>query len=564
MVTSKRNKRRDLTALVLAIVIIILLNFVGSFVFHRFDLTSEKRYTLSENTRKLLKNLDDVVYVKVYLEGDFSAGFKNLRKETKEILDEFKAYADDNLEYEFINPSASPDKQQQKDIFKQLYDKGLHPTNDAQAKNVGEKSQHIIWPGAIVSYRGRELACQLFNSAQSNENSLNASIQALEYDFASAINNLKTVIKPEVAFISGHGELDTLAVKDIFTSLQDFYIVRRMRIDSQLTALNGFKTIIIAKPESTFSEKDKFIIDQFVMKGGRILWAVDELKTDLDTLRAYRQTMAVPYDLHLDDMLFKYGVRINPNLVIDMQSAAIPINQAMRGEQPNIVPMPWIFTPLANPVNTHPISRNLDVVKLDYASSIDTVATKDVRKFVLLQSSKYSKTLVEPVRVDLNYLGMKPVKEEFNNSFQTYAVLLKGEFESLYKNRIRPEIASDSTIGFKEHSKPTKMIVISDGDIIRNAIQTSTGKAYPLGFDKYTNQMYGNKNFILNCINYLCDDSGIISVRSRELTLRLLDKEKIKAQRWQWQLLNIALPIGIILLFGVMQFFVRKRKYAKQ
>jgi ABC-2 type transport system permease protein len=562
MVSNKRNKRRDLTALGLAITIIILLNFVGSFVFHRFDFTSEKRYTLSENTTKLLKNLDDIVYVKVYLEGDFSAGFKNLRKETKEMLDEFKAYAGDNLEYEFINPSANPDKQQQKEVFKQLYTKGLHPTNDAQAKNVGEKSEHIIWPGAIVSYRGRELACQLFTSAQSNENSLNASIQALEYDFASAIVNLKTVIKPEVAFISGHGELDTLAVKDIFTSLQDFYIVRRMRIDSQLTALNGFKAIIIAKPENTFSEKDKFIIDQFVMKGGRILWAIDELNTNLDSLRVHRQTMAVPYDLHLDDMLFKYGVRINPNLVIDMQCSAIPINQAMPGEQPNIVPMPWIFTPLANPLNNHPISRNLDVLKLDYASSIDTISKNDVKKFVLLQSSKYSKTLVEPVRVDLNYLGMKPVADEFKDSYRIFGVLLKGEFESLYKNRIPPVIATDSAIGFKDHSKPTKMIVISDGDVIRNAIQASSGKAYPLGFDKYTNQMYGNKNFILNCMNYLCDDSGIISVRSRELTLRLLDKEKVKEQKLKWQLLNTLLPIGVILLFGMIQFFLRKRKYA--
>ncbi len=561
MKKTTRNKRRDLTTLGLTIIILILLNFVGSFVFHRFDLTSEKRYTLSDATKKLLGKLNDVVYVKVYLEGDFSSGFKNLRKETKELLNEFRAYSNDNLEYEFINPSANPDKKQQKEIFKQLYDKGLHPTNDVQSKGVSEKSENIIWPGAIVSYKGHELPCQLLKT-QGTEGGLNNSIQALEYEFASCINNLNTVIKPEVAFISGHGELDTLAVQDIFNSLQDYYIMRRISINEQLDALKPFKAIVIAKPDTLISEKDKFIIDQFIMNGGKVLWAVDALNTSVDSLHVLRQTMAIPYDLNLDDMLFKYGARINPNLVISMDAAEIPINQAMRGEAPRIVPMPWIFTPLATPINKHPISKNLDLVKITYGSSIDTISAKGITKTILLQSSKYSKTLTSPVRIDLNYLGYKPLAREFTDSYQPMAVLLEGEFKSLYENRPLDKVFLKE-INYKNKSKKTSMIVISDGDIMRNDIQPSSGKSYPLGFDKYTGKMYGNKNFILNCINYLCDDSGLLSVRSRELTLRMLDKEKIKEGKLKWQLINTLLPILIIILFGLFQNYNRKRKYAR-
>lgn len=558
-----KNKRRDLITLFLTIIILILLNFVGTFVFHRFDLTSEKRYTLSDATKKVLKNLNDIVYVKVYLEGEFPAGFKRLRNETKEMLDEFRTYANDNIEYEFINPSSNSDKKQREEIYKQLYNKGLLPTN-LEVKEENGTSQQIIFPGAIVSYKGRERPWQLLKTqlGQSSEGQLNNSIQALEYEFASCIRNLNIVMKPEIAFIEGHGELDTLGVKDITEALGEFYIVRRIKINEQLRALDELKAIIIAKPDSAFSERDKFIIDQYVMKGGKILWAIDPLNTSVDSLKKLRQTMAIGNDLNLDDLFFRYGVRLNPNLILDMQSAGIPINKAMRGERPRIQLMPWIFTPLASPVNKHPISKNLDVVKIEYGSSIDTLATKDVTKSVLLQSSKYTKTLTAPVRVDLNYLTGTPDETKFINSFQSIAVLLEGKFTSLYKNRIPPKISTDSAIGFKEHSVKTNMIVIADGDIIRNDIQPSTGKALELGFDKYANQMYGNKNFILNCMNYLCDDSGLMAIRSRELTLRLLDKKKLKNEKLKWQLINTTLPLLIIILFGIIQNFIRKRKYA--
>ncbi len=558
-----KNKKRDLTALGLAVVIIVLLNFVGSFVFHRFDLTSEKRYTLSDATKNLLSEINDVVYVKVYLDGEFPAGFKRLRNETKEMLDEFRAYSNDNIEYEFIDPSVSDNKKQQNEIYKQLYDKGLEPTN-LEVKEESGTTQQIIWPAALVTYKGRELPWQLLKTqmGQSSEGQLNISIQALEYEFASVVRNLSTAIRPQIGFIEGHGELDTLETYDIAAALSDFYVVKRVEINQQLRALDGLKAIVIAKPDTTFSDQDKFIIDQFIMKGGRVLWVFDPLYTPVDSLSRRGNTVAIPYELGIDKMLYKYGVRVNDKMLLDVQCSAIPINKALKGQQPRFELMPWIFSPLLNPLNDHPIVKNLDIIKTDFASTIDTIEVKGIKKTILLQSSKYSKTLVQPVRVDLNYLRFPIDEKQFNNPFQNVAVLLEGEFESVFKNRIPPEIANDSAIGFKPNGKKSAMIVIADGDIIRNDVQYSTRKPYPLGFDKYTNRTYGNRNFILNCVNYLCDDSGLLSVRARELTLRLLDKKKVKNEGTKWKVINTAVPLIVVLVFGLIYYYVRKRKYS--
>lgn len=557
-----RNKKRDLVALGLVIALVVMFNYVGSFVFHRFDLTTEKRYTLSDATKELLKNLEDVVFVKVYLEGDFPAGFKRLRDETKEMLDEFRAYSDNNIEYEFINPTENVDKKQQNEVYKQLYKKGLEPTN-LEVKEESGTTQQILFPGAIVSYRGHELPWQLLKTqmGRSSEAQLNNSIQSLEYEFASCIRNLSVNVRPRVAFIEGHDELDTLAVQDIADALNEFYVVKRVSINAQLNALKNFDAIIIAKPDSSFTDKDKFIIDQFIMKGGKALWLIDPLYTSPDSLRKNGGTLAVSYNLRLEDLLFKYGVRINPDMVVDMQSSAIPVNVAMRGQPANIQMKPWIFSPLIMPTVNHPIVKNLDVIKVDFAGSIDTVASKGIQKTILLQTSRYSKSILAPVRVDLRMVNMPQDEKQFNNPYRNIAVLLEGKFESLYKNHLDPKIAKDTAIGFVENGVNSKMIVIADGDIIRNDIDYRSQKKLPLGYDKYTNQTYGNKNFILNCVNYLCDDSGLIGVRARELSLRLLDKKKLKNERVKWQLINTALPLFLLVVFGIIYNLRRKRKY---
>ncbi len=560
---NKKNKRRDLTALLLAITVVILLNVVNSFVFHRFDLTSEKRYTLAPATKALLAKLDEVVYVKVYLDGDFPAGFKRLRNETREMLDEFRTYSHDNIEYEFINPSENPDKKQQNELFKQLYDKGLQPFNVEDKTDEGS-TQQVIWPGAIVSYHGREAPWKLLKTSMgySAEGQLNNSVQALEYEFASCIHSLTTETHNEVGFIEGQGELDTLAVDDIKNALGEFYTLKRVKINGQLNALKDLTTIVIAKPDTAFSEQDKFVIDQFVMKGGKILWCVDPLETRVDSLFTGR-TYGVAYDLKLDDMLFKYGVRLNQNMILDLQSSALPVNTAFHGQTPRVELRPWVYVPVILPTINHPIVKNLDVIKFDYVSSIDLVdAGPGVKKTVLLATSKNSKLLNAPVRVDMARMRMQEDESKFRAGPQPVAVLLEGQFESLYKNRLPPSISGSKDIGFTDHSVTTKMIVISDGDILRNDIQGSSGKPYPLGYDKYTKQQFGNKNFILNCINYLCDDSGLISVRSRELTLRLLDNKKVKDDKLKWQLINTLIPLGLVLLYGFIHFIRRRRKYA--
>ncbi len=563
MTKNKRNKKRDIVALGLAIALLIMINYIGSFVFHRFDLTTEKRYTLSDVTKDLLKNLDDVIYVKVYLEGDFPAGFKRLRNETKEMLDEFRTYSNNNIEYEFINPSENPDKKQQNEVYKQLYDKGLQPTN-LEVKEESGTTQQIIFPACLVSYRGHELPWQLLKTqmGSSPESQLNNSIQSLEYEFASCIRNLSVVSRPQIGFLDGHDELDTLAVQDIADALNEFYSVKRVTINEQLNALKGLDAIIVAKPDSSFTDKDKFIIDQFIMRGGKALWLIDPLYTSPDSLRRNGGTLAVPYNLRLDDMFFKYGVRVNADMIADIQSSVIPVNVAMRGQPANIQMKPWIFSPLIMPTGSHPIVKNLDVVKVDFAASLDTIAVKGIKKTILLQSSKFSKAILSPVRVDLRMVNMPLDEKRFDNPYRNIAVLLEGEFESLYKNHLSPKIAKDSAIDFKENGKKSKMIVISDGDMIRNDIDYRSRKKLPLGYDKYTNQTYGNKNFILNCVNYLCDDSGLISVRARELTLRLLDKKKLKNERLKWQMINTGLPLLLLVVFGVVYNIRRKRKYS--
>ena len=561
-----KNKRRDITAFVLAIAIVILLNVLGSFAFKRFDLTAEKRYTLSDATKKILGELDDVVYVKVYLEGDdLPVGFKNLKNATKEILDEFRAYSNDNIEYEFINPSKNTDKKQQNEVYKQLYDKGLQPTN-VEIKEENGTSQLIIFPAALVSHKGQQVPWQLLKTqiGLSSEAQLNNSIQSLEYEFASSIRNLTIRMRPVIGFLEGHGELDTLETADIRASFGDFYLLKRVKINQQLKALDGLQALVISKPDTTFTEQDKFIIDQFIMKGGKVLWCIDPLYTSLDSLRKSPETNAVPYSLNLEDQLFKYGVRINNDMVLDLQSSAMPVNQALAGQQPRFELKPWIFSPLVAPANDHPISKNLDLTKIEFGASIDTVSATGIKKSILLRSSKYSKTLSSPVRVSLMYLRRTPDEKQFTDPYRSISVLLEGKFESAFKNRIPPEIENDSLIGFKSIAeKETKMIIIADGDIIRNDIQYSTGQPLPLGFDKYTNQTYGNKNFILNCMNYLCDDSGLITVRNRELTLRLLNKKKIRTERGRWKLINTLSPLFLIIIYGLIHFFIRRRKYAK-
>lgn len=560
------NKRKDLLNFVMTVSIVILANFVFSFYFQRFDLTSEKRYTLAESTRKLLKDLDDVVYMKIYLQGDLNPDFTRLRNETKEILDEFRAYSNNQIDYEFINPGENPNREEVNKIEKQLYDKGIIPEQVIDKSKKGQKvTESLLWPGALVTYRGREMPWQIFKRQAgggfSAEMSINNSVQELEYGITNTIRKLQTPRKPEVTFIEGHGELDTLRQYDFMRSLSEYYEVNRTVINQKLDALNGTDVIIITQPDSAFVEKDKFIIDQFIMRGGKVLWMIDPVYLDMDTFRLKQFTLGFNNDLNLTDMLFKYGVRLNPVLVQDMQCAKIPVNVGFANGEKNYKPFQWLYNPLIMPDIDHPIVKNLDLIKMEFVSTIDTVYARGIKKTILLHTSRYSKAQPTPARVALAMVQFKPKESQFNTPYQPVACLLEGEFNSNYENRLPQAIMNDTAISFKSHGKKTKMIVIADGDVAKNDFSRKTGP-FPLGLDRYTQQTFANKTFLLNCMNYLLDDEGLLQLRAREIKLRLLDKKKIEGKESKWQLINIALPLGVVILFGMIQFYIRKKKYA--
>jgi ABC-2 type transport system permease protein len=573
-----RNIRQNnIIQLVMGLSIIILLNIIGQYIFTRFDLTSEKRYTLTPATKDLLRNLDDVVYFKIYLEGEFPAGFKRLSRSTKEMLDEFRAYSN-KIQYEFINPSKVGNAAEVRSFYQELIRKGLNPT-DLTVKTSDGTSQQIIFPGGLVTYKSREMPVHFLLSqiGQTPEYILNSSVQVLEYTLSSAIRKVTIETRPSVAFIEGHGELKAPYVYDITNALKEFYTVERVKIDGKINSLtqrdstgagqfivkNKYKAIIIAQPDSAFSEKDKFIIDQFIMRGGKVLWLIDPVYASMDSLENSNQTMGLAMNLNLDDQLFTYGVRLNPDLVLDLNALPIRIVTGMVGDQPQIEFLPWPFFPVITPTSDHPIVKNLNALMTHFVSSLDTVGVKGIKKTILLTTSQYSHKLQTPVLISLDMLREEPDQKQYSEQYIPIAALLEGEFESVFRNRIPSEIRDNPLIDFHDKSPPNKMIVVADGDIILNQMHMTQGYPLPLGFDQYTRQTFGNRDFIMNAMNYLCDDSGSISARTREVKLRLLDKTKISDEKITWQLINILIPIALVGVIGVIQFMLRKRKYTR-
>ena len=579
MTANRKNIRRNsFVQLAIGLAIIIVINILGSFAFYRLDLTADKRYTLSPTTRKMLKELDGVVYFKVYLEGEFPAGFKRLRNETREMLNQFRAYSK-NIQFEFIDPTKGKDKTQLEAMYNQLAQSGLNAT-DLQVKEEAGTTRKLIFPGAVVTYQGKEMPLDLLLTQVGRPPSevLNNSVQALEFGLTNVIRKLSVTQKPKIAFIEGHGELAPIYTASIEAALSEYYDIDHVRINGQPSALalqtqsdatnsltaNKYKAIIIAKPDSAFSrnELDKFIIDQFVMRGGKVLWLVEPVYAEMDSLRIKDKTFALANDLNLNDMLFNYGVRLNSNLVVDMNALPIPVVVDQKGNQKLI---PWLFFPLLVPTSNHPIVRNLSAIKTEFVSSIDTLETPGVTKTILLSTSRYSRVLNVPVTLSLSYLYQEPDATQFNQPYQPVAVLLDGEFTSLYLNRVPPVFVNSPEVAFLEKSSKTSMIVFADGDVIKNQLQPGELRPtpLPLGYDRYTGQQFGNKDFVLNAMNYLCDDSGLLSVRSREVKLRSLDAARVDTERLKWQLANTIVPILLVLGFAFAQGYWRRKRYTR-
>lgn len=569
----KKIKVNETIRFVSILAILLMVNVLSSFVNFRLDLTEEKRYTLASPTKELLKKLDDVVYIKVYLKGEFPAAFQKLSRSVKETLDEFKAIAGKKIEYEFINPSDFEDKKDREAVYKELFKKGLLPT-DLSVKEEDGITNKIIWPCALVYYKEKEYPVNFLKTriGLTPEESINSSIEALEYEFIHAIDMLMRDHLPSVAFIDGHGELDELQTADIYMQLSSSYAVSRVKLkekinalterigkDTNITLKNKYDVIIIAKPDSLFSEKDKFLIDQFIMNGGKALWLIDGVQAEMDSLRNSDITVGFPKTNNLEDLLFKYGVRINNTLIQDLQAAPIPIVTGRFGNEAKTELFPWFYFPLLNPSGNHPVVNHLNPVKGEFVSTIDTVGDSHLKKTILLTSSKYSRFLKAPVRISLGILRLTPNPEIFNKSFLPAAVLVEGKFASNYSNRLIPIIELSREIGFKHESPQTKQIFVADGDIIRNEVKKGSREYFPLGYDRFTKQTYGNKEFIMNCIDYLCDDTGIMQVRSRKLKLRLIDKDRWKESEMFWKIFNTATPSFLVILGGLI--FARLRKW---
>ena len=575
----KKNRTKDIIGFAIGLGILFLINLICSSAFFRLDLTTEKRYSISEPTRHLISNLENDIFISVYLEGDFPASFKRLRNETKEMLDEFRAYSNGKIEFEFINPSAHPDQKERNKVYKNLYDKGLKPT-DLNINDDDGVSKKTVWPGAIVSYNEIQIPVQLLKSQYGARPDLilNQSIESLEYELAFGIKKATTPKVQRIAFIEGHGELNKYETADIIGSLREYYDVERVNISGNINSLSGrmylnldstkaevknkFEAIVIASPDSAFNERDKFIIDQYIMYGGKVVWLIDQVVAHLDSLTPKNNytLLATPKELNLDDQLFNYGVRINRDLVQDMSAAPIPVVSGQFGNQARTQLYPWLYFPLLFSKNDHPINKNLDVVKSEFGSSIDTVGS-GLKKSIILSTSEFTKIVKAPTRVSLNMLSFKPQPAQYSKKNVPMGVLVEGEFTSNFKDRLTPNITNSAQIKFKEKSDTTKQLFISDGDIIRNDFNINTNEFYTLGFDKFSKQIYGNKSFFLNAINYLVDDSHLILSNNKSFKIRLLNTQIIDEKRTLIQFINTALPILLIIIIGFILHYTRKRKY---
>ncbi len=530
--------------------------------FKRIDLTNERIYTLTDSTKSLLHRLDDVVFVKVYLHGDFPADFKRLEKSTQEMLDEFRVYTGDKLQYEFIDPLADKSPEEKQQIIKQLKDDGLTPIAlEVSAENF---SQSIIFPGAMLTYKGHDVPVTLIENQSSGDpqENLNNAVALLEHKFAFAIKQLTQIRKPKIGITYTHGELAGYNLYDLRNSLKPLYSVDSLDISRVIFLKKHYDAIIIPGPSIPFNDTVKFLLDQYIMNGGKVLLLTGGTNADMDSLRQGGSFIAQQKNLNLDDQLFTYGIRINPYLIADLECNRIPIEW-----EGQIHVAMWPFFPLVTPVGNNPIVKNLDEIAFQFASPIDTVEKNGIKKTILLQSSQYTKVLYTPYTIDYSIVFHQPDKNEYNSGRQTVAIKLEGEFQSLYKNRLAGsvKVAFDSLkIPLLCKSKPTKIIVISDGNVVKNGYDVHG--IYPMGYYRYQDKsdvtVFDNKDFIMNCIEALTDNSGLIESRDKEIKLRLLDPARIKDEKSMWEIINMVVPIVAIILFGLIFNLVRNRRYA--
>ncbi|QSW88940.1 MULTISPECIES: gliding motility-associated ABC transporter substrate-binding protein GldG [Flavobacterium] len=560
----KASNKLNLKTLGITIFILIVLNVLGSLFFHRFDLTKDKRYTLSPTSLQILKQVKNPLSIKIYMQGELPADFRRLQQETKQLLEEFQAY-NNNVVFEFVNPLENEDESME--MIKSLYQKGLTPVN-ITVDDKGKQSQAMVFPWAIAVYNNKEVNIPLLKNIMgaSTTRKVIGSIQHLEYSIADAINKVTKDRQKKVAIIKGNGELSEIHIGKLLRQIKESYYIGPFTLDSvakdpngTLDALKKYDLAIISKPTETFTDEEKEVLDQFIMNGGKTLWMIDQVAADMDSLyNDAGATLAYPRDLNLNDMFFKYGIRINPDLVKDEYGSPIKLATGEQGSATQYQEFKWKFAPIVVPESQHPIVKNLGGIKFDFTSPIDTLKN-GIKKTVLLQSSLYSKKIGTPAEINLNMVTEQTTPQDYANKGNlVLSVLLEGNFHSVFENRVLP--FKDNS--FQPKGKPTKMIVIADGDIARNQLDKNM-LPVELGYDQRTGNLYDNKDFMMNCVNYLLDDTGLINIRSKDVELPLLDKEKVYEKYTFTQFITIGLPILILLIFGLLFTFIRKKKYSR-
>lgn len=539
------------------LLILLFSNVLLSGFFFRLDLTEDSRFSISEASRKILSGLKGPVFVEVYLEGEFPSGFERLQRSIRETLEEFRACSGEKLDYQFVDPSAAPDVKTRNKTYQQLAKLGLQPTN-LMVKQGAEQVQKIIFPGAVIRVKGREIPVQLLkgNQAASPAERLNQSVEGLEYELASGIKTATQERSGRIAVLTGHGEQNDRRIQDFGLTLRQYYDVRKVDL-GVVENLQEYDLAILIKPTMPFSEFDKFKLDQFVVKGGKLLLLMDGIRAELDSIRP-EGSLAFPYQTGLDDLLFRFGLRVNADLLLDMNSGAIPLVVGYMGDKPETRLVPWRFYPVLNAFGQHPIVRNMDALYGHFVSTIDTTISPGIKKTPLVFSSSYSRILASPVRLSFNEARLNPQPEQYRMKNLPVAWLLEGNFTSLYKNRMLPE-AGDK-LGFKESDKSSAVLVVGDGDFARNDTNKA-GDYFALGYDRFLRTTFANKDFLLNAISYLLDDQGVILARNKTIALRPLDLPRISKERTFWQLLNVAGPVVLILVFGLLRLWMRNRRY---
>ena len=544
---------KKVKSIILLIIAIIVFNYASQSVYKRFDLTSDKRYTLSKTTLDIISKVNKTLFINVYLEGDFPSEFKRLQIETQQYLEEL-ASENSNIIINFENP----DNQREA-----LIKKGMMPSQ-LTVEEEGKMTEAIIFPWAEINYGKKTSIFSLLPNAMlaSQKEQLQKAIENLEYSFSNAINTVNTDIQKKVAILIGNGELQDMYQYSYLSEVAKKYRLAKFTLDSvtknpqqTLSDLLNLDLAVIAKPTEKFSEKEKLVLDQFIANGGKTLWMLDMVQADQDSLATNNKMLAYPRDLNLTDLLFSYGVRINSSLIKDLYAAEIPVATGQVGNQTQFKNLDWFYHPLAGTNPNNVITKNVTPVRLQFANQIDTLKN-NIKKTPLLVSSVFTQKVGTPVFIELQSIAEEVLETDYKSGNQLFAVLLEGQFTSAYKNRVKPFTSKF----YKEQSAPNKMVVIADGDVGKN--QLLKGKPYDLARDKWTNQQFGNKDFLLNTIDYLLDDTGLMQLRNKTLKIRMLDKQKAFKERTYWQFLNVISPLLLLFGFGFVFNFLRRRTYS--